>query len=242
MRRETVSAVAEDLLTLVEFLKDARILPSAPGAKVLQHVKRVHFASYSLILWKFRLAGIAKHARPFVEEIASDALQIVPQALMGYSKTTQLLTRGIIENCLRHIYFSDHPVEFLKMNRSAKWYLKFEELTDYVATHPDLIATQKSFKPVDRLKTLYSDLSGGVHGRRVQDLEMRVALHKIHYEEKSIDARVRDLAKCAESVNLLLIAFHRQKFLHFPRPDRQTILRTISPAGRRLLSALPIGN
>ena len=65
--------------------------------------RTIHGNTYSLILWRFRLRGLPEHAKVFIEEIASDALQILPQIMMGYSKTAKLLIRGISENGL-------HPV------------------------------------------------------------------------------------------------------------------------------------
>src|SRR5437867_1342966 len=107
-----IPSVARDLEGVLEFLRHANLISASPTQELLVCVKRLHRATYSLILWRFRLRGIPPHGRPFIEEIASDALQILPHALAGYIKTTHLLIRGIIENTLRYLYFCDHPVEF----------------------------------------------------------------------------------------------------------------------------------
>src|SRR5208337_5661046 len=119
-------SVAADFASAISFLTHQGIIPATTPAKFQENAKRIHRATFSLILWRFRLKRIPQHGKVFVEEIASDALQILPQALMGYGKTAKLLTRGIIENTLRHLYFSDHPIEFARMNREAKWYLTME--------------------------------------------------------------------------------------------------------------------
>ena len=123
MARRPVPQVAHDLEGVLAFFRERGIVGSPPPGKLLEHAKKIHRATYSLMLWRFRLKGGAEHGRVFIEEVASDALQILPQTLMGYGKTAKLLTRGVIENTLRHIYFSDHPVEFLRMNRDRKWYV-----------------------------------------------------------------------------------------------------------------------
>ena len=133
-----IPSVARDLTGVIKFLQSIHLIPASPSQEVKTAVKRLHRATYSLILWRFRLVGIQPHARPFIEEIASDALQILPHALAGYIKTPSLLTRGIIENTLRYLYFSDHPVEFQKMNSEKKWYLETKDLFEYAASHPCL--------------------------------------------------------------------------------------------------------
>src|SRR5258707_11561346 len=127
----------------------------------------MHRATFNLILWRFRLSGLPTHGQVFIEEIASDALQILPQILMGYGKTAKLLTRGIVENTLRHLYFSDHPIEFGRMNSEPKWYVKMEELFEYAKIHPILRQTERKFDAMSRLSSLHSELSAGVHGRQV---------------------------------------------------------------------------
>jgi hypothetical protein len=169
----------------------------------------------------------------FVEEIASDALQILPQVLMGYGKTAKLLTRGIVENTLRHVYFSDHPVEFARMNREAKWYVSMEELFDYARIHPTFLDTEKKFDAINRLSSLYSELSAGIHGRQVRDLEMRIALRKIAYSDQAAAKETLLIERCAATTNFLLAAFHRSTTAKFEQEDRRIILRTMPPRARQ---------
>jgi hypothetical protein len=177
-------------------------------------------------------------AKCFLEEIASDALQILPQVLMGYGKTAKLLSRGIIENTLRHLYFSDHPIEFERMNREQKWYLSVGDLLDYSKLHPVFLRTESKFDALSRLSSLHSDLSAGVHGRQVQDLEMRQALKKIAYSEAEANNLTRLVEECAQSANFVLATFHKDKLTHFQYEDRHIILQTIPPRGRNVWTHL----
>ena len=178
------------------------------------------------------------HGKVFIEEIASDALQILPQALMGYGKTAKLLTRGIIENTLRHLYFSDHPIEFARMNRESKWYLSMESLFEYPKIHPAFLDTERKFDAINRLSTLYSDLSAGVHGRSVQDLEMRVALNRISCDVPELKRQTDFTERCAEAANFLLAVFHRDQMRAFEVEDRRIILRTMPPGARQIWTDL----
>lgn len=238
MSRRAVLSVANDFQGVLKLLRDRGVVPESPPGAMVEYARKIHRATYSLILWRFRLKNQPERAKVFLEEIASDALQVLPQALMGYSKTTRLLVRGIIENVLRHIYFADHPVEFARMNREGKWYIQVEDLFGYQLIHPVILEVEPKFDAVNRLKTLYSDLSASIHGRRVQDLEMRVALNKITYESDAVQKEVQLVERCAEGVNFLLAAVHHDKFSQFQLEDRRTVLQTLPTIAKRALIAL----
>jgi hypothetical protein len=238
MARRALPAVAQDFAAVLTFLQSRGIVPSSPPAPMVEDAKRIHRATYSLILWRFRLRQLPEHSMVFIEEIASDALQILPQALMGYSKTTKLVTRGIVENVLRHIYFADHPIEFERMNRERKWFMTMESLFEYAKIHPTFTATETHFDALTRLRTLYSDLSAGVHGSKVRDLEMRIALNRIKYVQAAVHAEMLLVERCAESVNFLLAAFNQEKMDRFSLEDQRVILRTMPPRARQVWKAL----
>ena len=234
MPKRPVPPVAADFSEVLTFLTDREIIPTNPPGELIEIAKRIHKATYSLILWRFRLIRLPESGQPFIEEIASDALQVLPQILMGYSKTTKLLTRGIIENTLRYVYFYDHPVEFARMNRDTKWYLTMESLFDYAKIHPVFLESEPRFDAINRLSTLYSELSAGVHGRTVNDLEMRLALSRIKYLAGTAKKETALIEKCAEAANFVLAMFHREKMRTFQSEDKRIILRTMNPGARRV--------
>ena len=79
MARRPIPSVADDFASVISFLTDQGIVPAPAPAKLLENAKRIHRASFSLILWRFRLKRIPQHGKVFIEEIASDALQILPK-------------------------------------------------------------------------------------------------------------------------------------------------------------------
>jgi hypothetical protein len=180
------------------------------------------------------VGGLPQCGKVFLEEIASDALQILLQILMGYSKTAKLLTRGIIENTLRHIYFIDHPIEFQRMNRERKWYLTIEALIEYGKAHPIFIDTEPKFDAFNQISSLYSDLSAGIHGRTVRDLETRTALRRITYDAGAAEKEAELLKRCVEAVNFLLGMLHRDAVAGFKNDDRSIILRSMPNKARQV--------
>jgi hypothetical protein len=174
----------------------------------------------------------------FIQELASDALQILPQALMGYSKSTKLLNRSLIENLLRHLYFADHPVEFQRMHGDKRFYIPVSALKEYALTHPAFWETERKFDAVNKLIGLYSELSAGVHGSRVHDLEMRIALKKISLKENTFNSQVKLVQQTVESINFLLAVYHNAQFRKLFLEDRRVILRTMVPKARQALMEL----
>ena len=239
MAKRTIRSVASDLAGVSDYLTAKGLLPPSPPQALLVHVKRIHRATYSLILWRFRLKRLPPHGKVYIEEIASDALQILPQSLNGYGKAVTLLIRGVVENTLRHIYFSDHPVEFEKMNRGQKWYLSVTDLLSYASTHPIFSETEKSFDAVNRLSSLYDDLSATVHGRTVNDLQMHSALRRITYTQVNGDRDVALVERCAATVNFCLAAFHVDQVRGFANEDRSTILQSMPVVARNAWRHLP---
>jgi hypothetical protein len=234
MSKPAIPMVANDFAAVIAFFQSKGIVPANPSQNLLVNAKSIHGFTFSLIIWRFRLKSLPTHASVFIEEIASDALQLLPQILMGYSKTAKILTRGIIENTLRHIYFSDHPVEFARMNGSRKWFLTIEDLFDYAKQHPSFTDTEQQFGALADLKSLHSDLSAGIHGRAVTDLEMRVALSKISYDDVAARREVESLRKTSEATNFLLAIFHKAQVAKFQREDQSTILRSMPPRAREI--------
>jgi hypothetical protein len=234
MAKARPQAIATDFQEVIAYLRGRQMLSDGPPAS-LDHIKAVHRATHSLILWRFRLRKLPAHGQVFIEEIASDALQILPQVAMGFTKPTKLLVRGIIENVLRHVYFSDHPIEFARMNASDKWYVSVTELFEYIRIHPLFRATEVSFDAITRLENLYDDLSAGVHGRAVRDFQMKVALSKIVYENSMGEREAVLAARCAEAANFVIAAFHLDQFRGLAVEDRRVLLHTMPPKARQVL-------
>lgn len=239
MARVTATAAAADFKEVVEHLKTVRLLSATPDPDTIAVARRIHASTFALLLWKFRLKKLPAHGKPFVEEIASDALQVLPQVMLGFSKTAKLLMRGIIENTLRYVYFSDHPVEFTVMNRDKKWYMEVKELVEYAKEHPDYIVSEPKFDAIAKLNSLYSQLSGGVHGRKVSDLEMRAALSHIAFDKKSAAQEAAALEKVVDACNFMLAVFHREQLRRFAQPDRQVILQSMSKKARQVYGDFP---
>jgi hypothetical protein len=231
--RSKPSPATKDFVEVLQLLKSRHLIPTTPHPDLLKATEKLHCLTYNLALWAFMLKKEPECAQVFIDEMASDALQILTQALYGYRKTTALLLRSIVENVLRHIYFKHHPIEFVRMNGQKKWYPSVEELFDYLQHHPHFTEIEKRFDAISQFKTLYDDLSAEVHGRKMEHLEMRKALKDIALDQAVLEKQLNLLRRCAAAANFLLLHFHRKPVHHFPVDFKLSLLGTLPKKGRQ---------
>jgi hypothetical protein len=223
-----------DFTEVMKLFLQRGIVPPNPPPKLMETAKVIHRYTYGLILWRFRLGELPPHSAAFLDELSSDALQILPQTLMGYDKTTSLLIRGVLENALRHVYFSDHPVEFARLNRDRKWYVGMDSLFEYARNHFDFVVTEPKFDCVSQISSLYSSMSETVHGRTVHNLELREALAQIAFDQELATRHAANVVKCAQAVGFLLAIFHRKALRTFSSNDRSFLLRSMPTEARQI--------
>lgn len=229
-----IHPVKKDFDEVISYINSKKIIEESQLKKQIGSIKVMHKSMYSLILWRFLLKKLPQHAKYFLDEIASDSLQILPQALMGYRKPVDLMIRGIIENILRYIYFFHHPIEFQISNTEVRWFIKIDDLFNYTKNHPVFVKVQKKFDAISRLRTLYDELSSFVHGRRVIHLEMRRALKDVTFNQSVFESQVKKMKYCAESTNFLLLNFHKDRVNRFQTEFKNIILGSIPLKARRV--------
>ena len=237
-RARPVPAVSADFDEIRQHLKTVRILSEDDDSEKINLIRRVHTYTYSLFSWHARLDTLPEHASPFIEEIASDAIQILPHLLLGYSKALKLLVRGILENSLRFVYFIDHPIEFKLMNTRDKWFISTDKLLDYMRNHPEYVEAGARFDSIQKLNNLYDDLSATIHGRRVRDLQLNSALAELKYSADRAQKDAKHVQQCAELVNFIVVIKMRDNFQKFSVENKRIILRTLPKLARSIWSEI----
>jgi hypothetical protein len=110
-----------------------------------------------------------------------------------------------------------------------------ESLFEYGKAHPKFYQIDNAqFAVFATMSSLYSELSAGVHGRTVNDLEMKTALEKIGYDQALANKMADTVTRVAEATNFLLAMLHREQVETFRTEDRRAILRSMRPAARAL--------
>jgi hypothetical protein len=230
-----VLARDQDYDSVMSYLRERGALPDPLTSSVSRQAARLHAATYSLALWRFRLRGMRALVRAYVDEIYSDAIQVLPLALLGYRKPVALLLRGVLENVLRHVYYADHPVEHEWAQAAPGSYETVAFYRDYMKR---LISSRRTgtrgrFDATSETQALYDLLSAQVHGRRVVDLEMRRALRDVRFEAGWFRTFAETTRRCAQVANFVLLAYHGDRRLD--AQTRRVLLDTLSQSARRTL-------
>ncbi len=233
-----IRQIQSDFLDVLDFFTSKGIITSDPEPSIVPTAKRIHRLTYSLIWWRFRFSRGPQNQKVFLHELASDALQVLPQALMGYQKTTMFLVRGIVEHVIRHVYYSDHPIEFQRINLEKRWYIPIADHFTYLKTHPLYANIEKKFDAVGRLKNLHQELSLFVHGMKISHMEMRPGLRKIKLNQLIFARQADFIRRAAESSNFILAVFHKTGLLKLHPDDQKVVLLTFPPKARRVLAGL----
>lgn len=232
-----LAQVEEDLSETLAMLQKRSMAPAVIPVPIRKKFLAMHHAIYSLCIWSHFIKG-EEHGRFYLIQIASDAIQIEPHVLCGFSRTAMLLARSIIENTLRHIYFTDHPVEFERSNRDAKFYLSAEELFEYCRNYVHFIDPEKRFQPLSKLRHLYSALSATVHGGKVSNMALHKALKTVVFDPADLDDQLKHVSAVTESCNFLMMIFHKKRSSKLPVGLRKIIMMTIAARGRKVIHGL----
>lgn len=224
----------DDFKEVLDFFVERGIVRKDADPKLVEIAKIIHKCTYGMVLWRFRLSNRPIHASIFLDELSSDALQILPQILMGYNKTTCLLIRSVLENALRHVYFSDHPVEFQRLNRDRKWYVSTDFLMEYSKSHYDFVLTEQKFDCLSQISSLYSEMSEYVHGRAPRNLQLHDALSSIEFDSELALKLASNVEKCSQAVTFLLAIYHRVEVRSFSLSDRRFLLRLMPAKARQV--------
>jgi hypothetical protein len=229
---------SEDFSEVQQYLARRGLLGRNPSSVTLNAAKRLHGLAYSLSLWQYRIGRLPEHRRVFLTEVGSDAIQVLPQVLQGYRKTSTLLVRGVLENAVRHFFFFDHEVEYIRTNTETRWFPDQQQLFDYLRHQPLFVGPEKTFPAVKRLIALYDELSAHVHGRTLGHLEMRRALEEIKFDQVDLDFILERMGKLAASTSFLLALFHWSRVRALPMRERRILLAPIPSPGLRALAGM----
>ncbi len=230
------NAIRIDFAEVLSYLQGRPLVPGSLPQDVLNSLRIIHRYTYSIMFWKVCLQRIPACGRPFINEMASDALQVLPHVCVGFSKTARLLVRGMVENLVRYIYFVDHPVEFDRLHGPQKWFPFFKDLSEYAQNHPHFDGDTLWRQALVDLSSIYSELSESVHGQRVTDLEMRSEISSVQLVAVTAETEATLVKRAATSINLVLAMFHSDQYLNLSAEEKRIVSRNFSKPMRLALS------
>ncbi len=213
--------VKEDCNKFLSYLDSKNLIHHV---KYKPQLKNIHKIVFSLSLWELYIDKKNENEYIFLTDLRSDISQSIPLALSGYKKPTYLLLRSAIENILKHIYYTDHKIEFFHY-KTSKSYQQMEYLYDYCHLHPKIGVLCKSLNLKNKLSNRYSELSSKIHGKTIKKQEFLEYLTKIKFDEMQFKEYCIILQEYGNIFNLLLTKFNEGLFhTHFDASIKKFIL------------------
>lgn len=173
---------------------------------------KYHRLSYVIALIESKLENQWREENKylFVNEILSDLLVNSSLCLIGFYSSSKILTRRIIENFYNHIYYYDHPIEYVQLNMGKNEYTSFNELKNYYESHPIFKIQPDKFIKIqnDHLYACYQELCKTVHTKGELFMGLAKNLDEIKPEYDLVE-HLTYTNNILISVIYLMFKFHR---------------------------------
>ncbi len=230
--------VDKDFEEFISCLKNTA-LKSVFLEKNIIKFRRMHSIIYSVLLLNKRLKT-KNRSNEFFDEILSDYIQIIPLLIKGYNKVSIYYLRDIIENCLKYIYYYDHPIEFswLEQKDKEKYFVEISEFLKYINDHPILERHQKELELSGKIKDKYFHLSKYVHSRNKNFMQLWKCLNSIQFDEQFFETYISEYKEVSDMVLTLIILFNYDNFKKIDIGEQRIILDSITKNYKRYIQSL----
>jgi hypothetical protein len=225
---------SSDYVQFVRYLERAHLIPTSRNTTAEQKLRRIHDGIYALSLWDFNLK-LPENAQAFLSEARSDAVCSMVLALRGFRKQAALSVREVLEDTLRHVYYSDHPVEFGWLTTHMKYYVGWMELKEYLCD--SLLFSRDALKGdiVGALMPLYADLSKHVHAKSKEYMQLSPALKAIKFDESFYEHYAEQILKSVSCCNAILMLYRWDDYSAFDQESKNMIKKSINRGTYHLL-------
>jgi hypothetical protein len=200
---------------------------------VAEHLTTMHRVAFCLKLWSSEPLGLPDYSRLFLIESASDAQAHILSLSQGMFRATAFLQRAICENIVRHIYFTDHPIEFSRTIIQGKERPTTEHLFDYARMHPSINSYLSEFNAVDSLHSFYTDLCKFVHASTVVNMELSYYLEDFSLDRSSLVTASSRMLGIHHAITFILLVFHKNNTGRFSDETYRFMLQNLTKSARK---------
>jgi len=198
----------------------------------------LHKRLFSLGELKYQLKIQDNERMDFLDELHSDIVYVMITAILGLKKSLFLSIRGCIEDTIRHIYYKDHPVEFLILNKAGDSQISVADNFAYLQKHPSLEKPKKLCDLINDLHSFYGISSRYVHSSSLQHFQLSKSVSSIKFTDAEFKKQILDLGSILEKLIVILIIFHRSLFDNISVPSKRMILQSVSSTNKKLIHNL----
>ena len=164
-----------DFIELNSYLATKNLVPTIFSDSHSVKLKKVHLGAFALVYWDFNLQDLPEHASIHLKEARSDAIASIPLAMEGKRKQAFLSLREVSEDVLRHVYYSEHSVEYRWLQTLGK-YMTWKDLLAYTSNRLFYLDQRLGDSIKGSLGDLYQETSSYVHSRTMNNMQLSACL------------------------------------------------------------------
>ena len=202
-------------------------------------MKTAHNIAFTLIVLLNKISAVPEYAIPYLRQLKSDTIQLLPSIVLGGKRTLHLFERASIEDLFRYIYFFDHKIEHMLLQKYPKRFQSFSSLVDWAKDHPSLsLDSQTTTQCFDEITSQYAELSRTVHGTTVADQQLLESLRDLGRPIAEVAQENRRMKSLYKNIFFLLLLFHVAEFRKLQLDERTLICRCLNRPQIEVLSGL----
>ncbi|MCR5888900.1 hypothetical protein LRS06_14215 [Hymenobacter sp. J193] len=230
--------IKSDLENTINFFKQQEKQPQTPQNPHLEEiVKNIHKTAYCIKLFSIKLdSNIALNKKIFVKGMLSDYITIMHLLINNFEISSELTLRRIIELFYNHIYYYDHPIEYIQLEQGKNEYTPIIELKKYVEKHP-LIPNSKD----DNIKIMndnifnhYHNISRTVHAKGSEHMALFDNIQQLKNSFAYISQFLIDINSISQAIIYILFKIHKD--IPFTPVERSTLTSFLPREYRRKMT------
>ena len=200
-------------------------------------IKRAHQIAFAMGLWVQKLSTAPEWALPYLKQLRSDTIQLIPSIILGNRRGLHLYERACIEDFLRYFYFFDHKIECILLQNNPTKYQNLDFLIKWIRNYPTFSDYKESvFTHCSNLTFRYKELSRTIHGSPIDEFELSDSLTTLHKPIENSRKEGARMKSIFESIFFLLSLFHLSEYNSFLLDELVNICQNLGKRDKRILS------
>lgn len=197
-------------------------------------LKKIHKNIFSICVLESELSKEGNINNFFLSEVRSDAIKILPLISMGFQKPIFLLTRSMVENVFKHIFYEDHPIEYNLLEVELKDRPTFEDLFIYLSKHPLFRENRKIQDTLSKIKNEYANLSRYIHTSNKEFASSKKFLSELKINDNKMKKYSNLLSGLVNNLLLILLIFHKKDLPKVNSEYKKFLLINLSKSNKRI--------
>jgi hypothetical protein len=231
----------KDFAKCVDYFKSFKIDQNGLLEERKSLIRTAHSVAFTMSVFTNKLSNIPipEWVVPYLSQLKSDTIQILPSAVLSARRTLHLYERASIEDFLRYIYFFDHKIEHILLQSYPKRFPSVDLMIDWLEKYPTLSSYRKPVSDnCSKLISLYAELSRTVHGTTLADQQIVLSLKDSSSQGIQSEKEERILKSVFRAIFFLMSAFHIKEYRSLQLDERTLVCQHFSRKETRVLSGL----